>query len=222
MKTNLKLKSQLMEMFPKLTETQAESLISTGDDINIIITRILDNNIEGPVLEIKDLIAAPVFTESPKPVYNYPEVFDGGNGVDMHQDVRVLRSKAAAINERVRLLKMQAVSHEIKSSRTYFSIEADNLKEEADALNRTAAAITMKRSLDAGGPIDLHGLTVAEVLKFMDDLHRFSRFKSAVFITGKKFNSQKIRPAVEKWLVEHGYSIKEEGPCIHAYFRSEF
>lgn len=47
------IKKYLLELFPKLDEDRAELLAKTGDDINVLITRVLDDNVDPPTVEVK-------------------------------------------------------------------------------------------------------------------------------------------------------------------------
>jgi len=228
-------KNLLMELFPELSEEQADALARTGDDISVLITRVLDNNVDPPTVDIKelyrgDISSAPILQceksrdgvhsayyssrlKSPAPQagvaakaarsevaehYNYPEAFEPNTPIDMHADVKALRRRAGEV---------------MRSGR----------REEARSLNRAAALVLMRRVVELfrvgeEGVLDLHGLTVEEAGKFMDDHFRFSHgFRGCErirVVTGQEFNSKRIRPAVKEWAAGKGLECEDEGAAV--------
>lgn len=208
------IKKSLMEMFPELDEKKAELLAKTNDDINILITRVLDNNIDPPSLDMKELCPGNRTRYIEKKNYNYREAFE--ENIDMHVDISYLRRQASTLNKEASELLKQGGCHAIREARSYYIIEADKRLEKAKELNRKAAVVLMRRSLESTDAIDLHGFTIDETVKFMDDLYLFKRFNKIKVITGQKYNSLKIRPAVEEWFKKHGFDCYEQGPCVLA------
>ncbi|KAM0680268.1 hypothetical protein GINT2_001653 [Glugoides intestinalis] len=207
-------KKSLMEMFPDLDEKKAELLTKTSDDINILITRILDNNIDPPTFDMKELCLGSRTRYVEKKNYNYQEAFE--SNIDMHVDIAYLRKQAAELNKEAAELSKQGVYHDIREARSHYIIEADERIEKAKELNRKAAIILMRRNLESTDAIDLHGFTADETVKFMDDLYLFKRFSKIKVVTGQRYNSLKIRPAVEEWFKRHGFDCYEQGPCVFA------
>lgn len=219
--------STLLEMFPKLTKKQAISLAKSGDDFSVIITRILDNNIESPVIDIKDIAVAKRGIQIIKKEYNYPEVFKDALGsrlMNLENVVRDLRKQAADLYEQAAALHTQPTPRTTQSLRAgcglHYAMEADEMREKAAGLNKQAAMLLMREALEKRGPIDLHGLFVKEALAFIDDLYRYYNFKRILFCTGREFNSKTLRPAVEKWLKGHGFIVSDEGPYLCGYKRT--
>jgi len=64
-------------MFPHLKPEQAEYLASTGDEYTVLVTRVLDNNIDPIRITVHDVITNAISPQEFKPEYNYPEVFNG-------------------------------------------------------------------------------------------------------------------------------------------------
>lgn len=203
-----------MEMFPHLEERKAELLSKTGDDLSVIVTRIIDNNIDPPSVEVKDFTRAQSTKYVKTKCYNYPEVFLRNCNVDLHLDVSFLRRQAAILNKEAADLGKKAMSFEIKEARYHFSIEAEKKREKAKELNYKAGLILMRKNIEKNGDIDLHGFTVEEAGKFIDDLYVFKKFDKIRFITGQAYNSQKIRPMVVEWLDKHGFNVYNEGAVV--------
>ncbi|EED43603.1 hypothetical protein EBI_23150 [Enterocytozoon bieneusi H348] len=74
--TPLEKKKYLKELFFFLTTDDLEYLISTGDDINNLITRVLDNNYKPLILDIKDLASNTYTKINYKKDLSYPEVYN--------------------------------------------------------------------------------------------------------------------------------------------------
>lgn len=213
------IKEALLAMFPKLTREQARGLAATGDDISVLVTRVLDNNIDAPSVPIREIAWRGPAVWSYSTPYNYPEVFRS-RFRDVSACVEDLRKEAAKLFRAASAAGQSALGHPIKPARTHYSIEADELRSDAEVLNRRAAMLLMRRSLESGGPVDLHGLFVNECLGFLDDLLRFYRFREVVLVTGRKYNSSKLRPAVEEWLIKNHFSIIDEGPALRGIKKS--
>lgn len=204
----------LKELFPHLTDMQVSALAKYGDDLNILITRVLDNNIDPPTFEIKELAICASTRYEPEAELNYPEVFE--HKVDMHSSIEDLRSRAAELNREAAELTKSAINHRIKQARHYFSIEASEKRERAAALNRRAALVLMEKCIGNTGPIDLHGFTVKEATAFMDDLLRLKKFSRIELVTGQVHSSLRIRPAMEEWFQRNGFYCSGQGPYLFA------
>lgn len=211
------LKGNLKELFPELTEPQLEFLVGTSDDINVLITRVLDKNIEPPKFELRELVRTSYAQPQIKHTYNYPEVFARNCMINMHQDIEFLRKQASlAQAEAIQLVK-QAVGHPIKETRGHFSIEAEKKKQIAQSFRREAAIVSMRKIVENNTEvIDMHGFTVQEALQFMDDLLHFKRFTEIQVITGQKYNSSKLRPALEEWFNKKQFIWIDAGPSLKA------
>lgn len=219
MPTHKAVADTLLEMFPHLKRAQAESLAATEDDLSVLVTRVLDNNLEVPSIELKDIVRNSRSLCSYKREYNYPEVFQPLYR-DLHVSVKELRAKASQLHKKASENTKDAINHRVKSARPHYSIEADDLRSEANELNKRAAMLIMRQSLERDGPVDLHGLYVNEAISFIEDLYAFYNFKKITFATGRKYNSPRLRPAVEEWLVKNNFIISDEGPCILAIKRA--
>lgn len=211
------IKNSLMEMFPELSSSQADMLSSTGDDINVLITRILDNNIDGPTIELKEIAVNSRSNQKYEHELNYPEVFKINNEIDMHQDVKSLRQRASKLLEEASNYSIKAYSTEFKECKSYYGIEADGIREQANEYNRQAAIILMRRAIESNESIDLHGLQVEEALAFVKDLYHFNHFKEIKLITGQKYKSLRIRPVITKWLIDQNFTVVDDGPMIRAF-----
>lgn len=210
------LKEQLKELFPHLKESEADLLVSTGDDINILITRVLDNNIEAPSLQLKELVRTNYAPTRITHTYNFPEAFISQSSINMHQDVRGLRAQASSLNLEANEFTKQAIGHPVKEARYHFSIEAEAKRTLAKKINREAALILMRKIVEGTGPVDLHGFSVEEALLFMDDLLYFRKFTEIQVITGQRYNSAKIRPALQEWFVKNKFMYSDAGPGLIA------
>ena len=208
----------LLEMFPHLKASQAESLAATGDDLSVLVTRVLDDNVEAPSVELKEIVRSSRGVCSYEREYNYPEVFQPLYK-DLCASVQELRAQASKLYREADRNTGEAIGHRMKCTRSHYSIEADDLRARAGDLNKRAAMLIMRQSLEKSGPVDLHGLYVNEAILFIEDLFRFYNFKTVTFATGRKYNSPKLRPAVEEWLTKHGFMVSDEGPCILATAR---
>lgn len=213
----IKIKETLMDIFTDLSEEQASYLASTGDDINILITRVLDKNIDKIKIDIKDIVRKPKSVQSCEYNFNYPEVFDNKYRINIHDNPSELRKRASKLYEEASKCSLKAHTHEYEKCRSHFGIQSDNIRDEANALNRKAALIIMRKALESNGPIDLHGLHVNEALGFVKDIYHFYNFKDIRFITGQHYKSLKIRPAITEWLVKHNYTVVDEGPVIRVF-----
>lgn len=216
------IKQQLKELFPHLKNETLNFLASTGDDINVLITRIIDNNIDPPSFFLNELVRTNYPKANVGHAYNYPEVFTDHCSINMHQDIKGLRMKASALVKEANELTKKAISHPIKEARYHFSIESNNKREIAKEINREAVTIMMRKIVENIGPIDLHGFTVEECLGFMDDLLYFKRFTEIQVITGQKYNSMKIRPAMERWFEKNNFMWWDAGPGISARKKPNF
>lgn len=216
------LREQLKELFPHLKNENLDFLSSTGDDINVLITRVLDNNIEPPSFYLNELVRTNYPQISVKYSFNYPEVFEDYSTINMHQDIKGLRAEASILIQEANELTKKAISHPIKETRYHYSIEANNKREHAKEINRKAVAILMRKIVENTGPIDLHGFTVDECIKFMDDLFYFKKFTEIQVITGQKYNSMKIRPAMEKWFEKNNFVWWDAGPGLFAKRKAYF
>lgn len=206
----------LLEMFPELTKKQAHGLLKSGDDVNVIITRILDNNIESPTYDLKDLVRHNRTECMRLTTYNYPEIFEHMLLPSDSADVKQLREEASKLTEESVSLVKNAINHEIKSARIFYSIEAQEKREKASELNREAALAVMRMAALSSGPIDLHGLTVNEATGFMEDLLKFRKFKEITVVTGQIHKSSRLRPAIVAWFHSHGFVTSDRGPSLYA------
>lgn len=204
----------LMELFPQLKEEQARNLANNGDDINVLITRVIDNNIECPSVPIKELSVNPQRNPKYTHEYNYPEIFQPYMHIE--KCVESLREKAAEYSKRAENNGKLGATHLIKEARSHYLIEADEQREIAKEKNREAAMIILRRALESNGPLDFHGLFVKEALLFLEDYYRYKKFDSLRIVTGRKYNSSKLRPAIEEWFKKKGFYVIDEGPVIYA------
>ncbi|KAI4292552.1 hypothetical protein PAPHI01_1826 [Pancytospora philotis] len=214
------LQRALMEMFPKLTEAQARSLVLTGDDFSVLVTRVLDNNIGAPMVPLKEMTYRGRAAPKVPRVYNYPEVFRPVYA-NRHGNVEELRHEAGALHREAEQSAKYGSGQRAPEVRTHYGIENDVLRERAGHFNREAAMLIMRRSLEQGGPIDLHGLYVNEALKFLDDYLVRYRPKDIVLVTGRQYNSARLRPAVEKWLKDNNFMVHDEGPSLHGVLKPD-
>ncbi|KAI5168715.1 hypothetical protein PAEPH01_0356 [Pancytospora epiphaga] len=219
MNTEKQVEKMLMEMFPRLSKKDAKYLAETGDDISVLVTRVLDDNIDTPTIPISSITCSPPRVQKIDISYNYPEVFQTRFD-NIQECVEKIREEAQRLHEEAFSCGRNAVGCRIKPARGHYGIESDILRERAGVLNRNAAMLLMRRSLENGGAIDLHGLYVKEALLFLEDLVRSNRPREMVLVTGRKYNSSKLRPAVEKWLMEQGFSVFSEGPSLRAIKKS--
>lgn len=218
MDSRKKIMLKLLEMFPQLTREQAISLASSNDDFSILVTRVLDNNVERPYTDLANITLCNQ-SNYPIPIeYNYPEVFCRVFH-DIHASSNDFRKKAAELFERIRIRGCN-VGHKFRPAQTHYSIESDDIRAMAEDYNRRAAMLLMRHTLETGKALDLHGLYVNEALLFLDDLYLFYRFTDITLVTGRKYNSPKLRPAVEKWLHKNNFIVIDEGPSLRGSKRT--
>lgn len=209
---------KLLEIFPHLTKEQAKSLAASNDSFSVLVTRVLDNNIERPYTDLKDLTKSTRSTQSIQKEYNYPEIFCR-MFEDIHASVGSFRKRATDLYEQAQMIQC-ATRYKFRSAHTYYSIEADDIRAMAEDYNRRAAMLIMRQALEQNKTVDLHGLYVNEALLFLDDLYLFYNFNHITLITGRKYNSLKLRPAVEKWLRKNDFIVSDEGPSLYATKKS--
>lgn len=214
----------LSELFPHLTENDLKYLSTTGEDINVLITRVLDNNYKPLILDIKDLASIKYNKTVYKKSLNYPEVFDLTYPADFSK-INQLRARASNIHEEANVLHRKASLSKLTA--VEYSSEADRLREEASVYDREAAILVMKQSVEnknhdpeyqsknkRGYLIDLHGLYTKEAIGFMDDLYTVWKFEEINFVTGQKMRNKRMRPVVEQWFVSHGFEHFDIGALI--------
>lgn len=202
----------LMEMFPHLSREQATKLADSGDDISVLVTRVLDNNIDRPFAFLSD---ATVHSRSAPRIYreyNYPEIFQARYSDP--SDHPALREKARDFFEKARGYRRETSQFRMRGAREFYSVEADDLRARARDCNRRAAVLIMREALGMGWPIDLHGLYLEEAIGFIDDLYARVPFREASFITGSEYNSTRLRPAVTQWLQKRHFRVLDEGPLV--------
>ncbi|XP_077301388.1 uncharacterized protein LOC143921954 [Arctopsyche grandis] len=208
------IKEQLKELFPHLKEKEAQVLADMGEDISVLVTRVLDNNISPPEFYLNELVRTNYPRTKISHSYNYPEVFRDKCTINMHIDVKGLRARATLLNNEAYELTKKAIGHTIKGARYHFSIEAEAKRKLAKEINRDAILVLMRKIVEDTGPVDLHGFTVEEAIAFMDDLLYFKKFTEIQLITGQKYNSSRIRPAMQEWFEINKFMCTEEGPCL--------
>lgn len=223
------IKLHLKGMFEWLTEEDLTFLANANEDINVLITRILDNNYKPITLDIKEI----EITEAPKATYGkslkYPEVFDITyksslikEKIECWRDNPVVYVRNEALEIHKEASELMEKGH--KKFATEYFIEADKKREIADFYNRQAAIEIMKCSIrnfnkekeivtynktqsksESKGSIDLHGLFKKEALDFVEDLYKMWDFTEINFVTGQKMKNRTLRPALEEWFEEHGF-----------------
>lgn len=205
----------LLILFPDLSKKDAKRLSQSTDDFNVIITKVLDNNLEGPEVSLKDIvISKPTVLNVNNLYYNYPEVFK--NQIHINEDINELRKKAFLLYKEAKEVKANGFGTKCKDMVGTYLLESDNIKDRAMEYDKRAAQILMKRIVNKGGAIDLHGLKVHEALLFMDDYYTYKPFKKIEVITGKMKKDGTLRPAIERWFVKHGFGIEDIGPAFIA------
>lgn len=223
--TPLEKKKYLKELFFFLTTDDLEYLISTGDDINNLITRVLDNNYKPLILDIKDLASNTYTKINYKKDLSYPEVYNTttlNDNFDMIDDYRL---RASMLHNEANELLSKGRKNKLFS--VEYGSEADKKREEANEYDRKAAILIMKKSIKDRNLnkeyqsskhksclIDLHRLYVKEALLFINDLYLMWNFKEINFVTGQKQKNKTLRPAVEQWFKQHDFNYYDLGAII--------
>lgn len=205
---------KLLEMFPKLSRKQAELLLARNESFEQIVVRVLDNNIEAPFVSLSDIVLTPASSIQYLHSLNYPEVFAKQFLLESADSIKRLREEAKSCLEDARILNEKAQRHPIKRMRSHYSIEADNLRNKAKELNRKAALTIMRKTLEKGSDVDLHGLHLKESVNFIEDILYRNRIWKIRIITGREYNSKKLRSAIIELMTKKGYKIKDDGPAI--------
>ncbi|OQS55045.1 hypothetical protein EHP00_1811 [Ecytonucleospora hepatopenaei] len=230
----------LKEMFNWLTQEDLDFLSNSGEEINTLITRVLDNNYKPITLDIKDIEIVKKEPIQYKKELHYPEVFDKcykstfTNGLIDKIDDNIIvdiRNQAKSINQEA--IECIEKGHKNREFTTEYLIKADTLKEEANRLNREAAILIMKLSLrnrktekecvfyrkhksktQNMSLIDLHGLYKNEALMFVEDLYTVYNFTEINFVTGQKTKNRTLRPVLEEWFEKNGFVHYDLGAII--------
>ncbi|KAI5148732.1 hypothetical protein ENBRE01_0506 [Enteropsectra breve] len=212
-----KIARKIVEMFPNVTKEQAKRLASSGDNFSVIVTRILDNNID-VALKISEVGYCGRSSGNIAFRFNYPEIFEGRRG-DEIEDPNVMKSMASRYISEAKDCSGMAWNVSFRGASLYYNTKSDELREKAAECRHLAAVSMIKGIMHNGSPYDLHGLTQQEATDFLDDLHRYKRFSEISLITGRQYHSAFLRPAVESWLLAHSFVIIDEGPIIRGVLK---
>ncbi|KAL6122049.1 hypothetical protein NUSPORA_00936 [Nucleospora cyclopteri] len=206
----------LLELFNFLTEEDLNFLISTEEDVNTLITRVLDKNYKPLKLDVKELASVPRSATVYKNPLKYPEVFElYYNQVDIDE----FRLKAARIyDEATELMKKSTENPKFSIE---YVCEADRKREIAKEYDRMAAINVMRESIKnirkKTDDIDLHRLYIREAIDFINDLYIKWSFDSISLVTGQRQKNKRLRPAIEKWFEEHGFSWQDQFAIIKGF-----
>lgn len=231
MQSQEEIANKLLEIFPQLKKEEAHTLAFSRDPFSVLVTRVLNNNIERPYSDIKLFknqinyrkiekeynykeVMQNKNLSSLKKTYNNPEIFEIASA-NIKNAIADFREKAKENYERMKLI-MHSNGYCIRTTRHLYLSDLDNLRSKAEQLNKQAAMLLIRLAVINDQEIDLHGFYVKEALLFLDDLYLYSNFNKIGLITGRKTKSQKIRPAVEEWLKKNGFNFYEDGPKIYA------
>ena len=222
------IKIALKSLFKFLTEEDLEFLSKANEDINVLITRVLDNNYKPITIEIKDIELKRTAACLYKKDLNYPELFFNKSFYEENIPegyVENLRAKAHALHDEAAALINKGASN--RAFAVEYCIEADKKRELANSINREAALIIMNLSLTnryknpeyvskhkKNGVIDLHGLYKQEALNFIDDLYQKWNFDEINLVTGSKMKNRTLRPAIEEWFEKNKFSWIDLGALI--------
>lgn len=239
------IKRYLIELFPELTEKQAQMLAQTGDNISILITRVLDGNIDPPTTDIKDLWQG---DSSGAASLEYRRAADGTHNVyfssrleeadskQILQDNSIIQDRNIStrynypeVYEDITTIDMHVDVHGLRKRAGELNTEAAELydkesrlceqkRREARELNRRAVLVLMRRIVESG-MVDLHGFAVEEAMMFMNDYYKFRKYEKIRIITGQEYNSKKIRPAVKEWLEMNGFEWEDEGASVIGIYK---
>lgn len=210
----------LKELFPDIAEEKLINLVNSGDDINILITRILDENIDPPNINLKDLalVKNSTFSNSTFSIeyekeYNYPEIFEKRNSyIYNEKEYYEYRRLASLIYSEA--YNLPTCGQKSRRALNHYLIKSDNIRKEAEMYDKKAALLLISRELNSGVRKDLHGFKLKEAIMFMDDYYKFKKFKYIEIITGQIKMNSKIRPAIQDWFIKNGFSYGDVGPII--------
>lgn len=211
-------KSFIKEIFPFLNNEDIENLFVSSEDMNIIITKILDNNYKGINVNLKDITQVKKIQKQIKKDLYYPELFYKQE-TDVY-DGDIDRRKAEELYSQIKLLKNKLNFCKDKRVLEYQSEEIQQMYEELDKLNRKRALMILSKSLLNAKNIDLHGLYTKEALMFLSDYIQMYCPKEINLITGRDGNSQSLRPSVINFLENKGFKVVDkDNPYVRAVKR---
>lgn len=208
-------KKFIKEIFPEVEDEVIERLLkSTGNNVDLVVTKIIDGTYKGVFFNIKEIH----FTKMKQPVFKkelyFPELVESFGSIKEEIDVDDNRKEIKRLNEKIGQIKTKGQQYKLRLSKEYYSEKTTEIRENIDKLNKECALAIMKKSLKDPHCLDLHGLYCIDALKFVDDYIRTHDPSSFKLITGSADSSMSLRPSLIKYLKEKKYSVSSEGPCI--------
>ncbi|KAF9765006.1 hypothetical protein NGRA_0060 [Nosema granulosis] len=210
-------KKFIKEMFPDVEDEVIERLLkSTGNNVDLVVTKIIDGSYKGIQFDLKDIYFTKMGQTSFKKELYFPELVNDLSSIKEEIDVSRNRKEIKRLNENINLLKSKNLKHKLRLSNEYYSEQIGEIKETINKLNKECTLSILKKSLKDPNCIDLHGLYCLDALKFVDDHIRTYSPTTFKLITGAEDSSMSLRPSLVKFLKEKDYSVSSEGPCIVA------
>lgn len=217
MRAEQRMRLFLMEMFPHLNHDVVDMYVASGDSLDKIVCDITENRPPPITLSVEECLAnleRSVKLRKKECVlprqFNFPEIF-GGGFADTKVDPFKLRKRASELYAKAKEHRNKIR----KGTAGYYIEEADKCTELANKIRRQASVVILQNMLNENksGTIDMHNLYVDEAILFLEDYTRKGP-SSFVVVTGRAGNSQRMRPAVKKFLEAHRYTVKEDGPFL--------
>lgn len=195
----------IKDMFPHLDEEIINRLFLSSQDINIVITKILDNNYDGLHLNIKDLSITKLHQNIHKKEYYYPELFNNSfiDVTDGDKD----REYVIQLYNKIKYYKNKECICKDKKMTFFYQQEIEKLHEEIEKRNRKRVLAILKNSLKKPDMIDLHGLYTKEALMFICDYITFYNPQEINLVTGREGHSQSLRPSIINYLRQRNYKV---------------
>lgn len=205
----------IKEIFPEVEDEVIDRLLkSTGNNVDLVVTKIMDGTYKGVYFDLKDV----KFTPMKQPVFKkelyFPELVEDFGSIKEEVDVDRNRKEIKKLNEKIGQLKTKGQKFKLRLSNDYYSEKTTEIKENINKLNKEFALAIMKKSLKDPHCLDLHGLYCLDALKFVDDYIKIHDPSSFKLITGSEDSSMSLRPSLVKYLKEKKYLVSSEGPCL--------
>ncbi|EOB12531.1 Ubiquitin system component Cue [Nosema bombycis CQ1] len=209
----------IKEMFPDLDDVIIKRLLdSTNNNVDLVVTKILDGTYKGIHFNIKDInsikIKKPICKQPifKKDLY-FPELIEDFSSIQEEIDIEKNRKEIKRLNNKILEFKSNS-NYKLRQASEYYSEVISEIKRDIDKLNRECTLSILKKTLKEPGALDLHVLYTKDALRFIDDYLRIYEPKVLKLITGSEESSLSLRPSLIKFFKEKKYTVQDEGPCL--------
>lgn len=211
----------IKEMFPHLNDEIINRLFLSSKDINIVITKILDNNYDGLYLNLKDLTVNQIHQNIHKKNFFYPELFNN-SFIDVKEGDKN-HDYVINLYEKIKYFKNKSCICKDKRLAQFYQQEIEKLHLEIDKRNRKRVLAVLKNTLKKPEMLDLHGLYTKEALMFISDYITFFKPLEINLVTGREGHSNSLRPSVIAYLKQHNYKVvMDDSPCVKGTKKEKF